>query len=224
MRAIQRQVAVGVDLELGIVEVVGDERVAGEEAADRPEGAVEVALERRVHVARVDHPVVGQPLLGGDLDPAEVPLARRELRSEHAVARVEESVVVEVRDVGVFEDAAERAVDAAQAERPRSGRPATRRRPGFPPSTGNSNWDRCRRRPFPGSRNRPRRRTPRSQGSATGSKLVVKPSRSPFNDRMFMSIGMSGTNWLYEAYAFVCPLFMKSQVNPTRGEKWSMSM
>ena len=38
-----------------------------------------------------------------------------------------------------------------------------------------------------------------SQARSTGEKLIREPSRSPFKDRMFMSIGMSGTNWLYEA-------------------------
>ncbi len=35
-----------------------------------------------------------------------------------------------------------------------------------------------------------------SQVRSVSEKLKVEPSRSPFNDRTFMSIGTIGTNWL----------------------------
>src|SRR5262249_10137801 len=108
----------------------------GEEPADRPEVAVEVALERAVQVARVERPVVREALLSRELDAAEValpggeglPVVARKLevrrtRNHRARPRVEEGVVVADvdRDAGVLEHAAKRAVDPLDAHAP--GRP-----------------------------------------------------------------------------------------------------
>src|SRR5262249_32317156 len=105
-----------------------------EESADRPEVAVEIALERAIEVARVDRPPVREALLRRELDAAEVTLARREglpvvarkrevrgTRHHGARSRVEEGVVVADvdRDAGVLEHAAERSIDPLDADAPR---------------------------------------------------------------------------------------------------------